>query len=321
MFDQEEAVDEHLNSNFADVIDLTNYEDEEDVQDPAENQLSDRIQKQGKMRRAKSRKAARAQPRKVSHGPSPYPPGGGKRALSSTYNDLDAEGAYAAAAGGSHYEDSRQAVTGSASGSRLASPSRDSLYAAPRAPGMLSKEDKRLSYRSLADSTYGRYDPYASGSGIAPSPSPSIFFGDDNQSILGGGGGTAYAESVRNLISRNSRTNSMVLLDDPGHGLDASGDVGSLWIDEADYAAMNVVSEMARPGKPKLSQVLEEEIEQAKGSLIVASEWPYGMRRYDRDVVLTWQHAVQSRSIRSSGIWSRNIFPRLGYVPVIQEAI
>lgn len=62
----------------------------------------------------------------------------------------------------------------------------------------------------------------------------------------------------------------MVLLED--NGQDPTGDA-ALWIDEADYAAMNAMSEFARPGKPKLAKVLEEEIEQAQGRIIVASEY------------------------------------------------
>jgi hypothetical protein len=190
--------------SYADIIDLTNYDDEEDVNDPVEQQLSDRLQQQGKLRRAKSRKAARG-----FRQPSPsYPPA--PNMLSST------------------------------------KPIRSELR----------KDLHRQSYRSIADSTYGLYDPYGGMRG--PSPSPSVQF-DDTQSIDG--------TSVKNLLSRASRTGSMVLLEDnPGDMDDA------LWIDQADHAAMNIMSEMARPGKPRLSAILEEEIARATGSTMVASE-------------------------------------------------
>ena len=61
----------------------------------------------------------------------------------------------------------------------------------------------------------------------------------------------------------------MVLLED--NGSDPTGDA-ALWIDQSDYAAMTVMSELARPGKPKLGNVLSEEIQQARGSMMVASE-------------------------------------------------
>jgi hypothetical protein len=113
------------------------------------------------------------------------------------------------------------------------------------------------------------YDPYSgmTGPGFRPSPSPSIINFDDTQSIAG--------ESVRNLLSRASRTGSMVLLED--NGGDVHGDAG-LWIDQADFAAMNVMSEMARPGKPKLSAVLEEEIDRSSGAIAVASESDLALR-------------------------------------------
>ena len=62
----------------------------------------------------------------------------------------------------------------------------------------------------------------------------------------------------------------MVLLED--NGGDIEGDA-ALWVDQADYAAMNIMSEMAKAGKPKLGSVIEEEIQRGMGSMIVASEF------------------------------------------------
>ena len=207
------SVDEPLGSasyvdddstSYADIIDLTNYDDEEDVNDPAEQQLSDRLQQQGKLRRARSRKAAHGNRQSTTS----YPPAPSVR---TSTRDLRPE---------SRHEPNRQ------------------------------------SYRSIAESTYGLYDPFSGMRGV--SPSPSVQF-DDLYSTDG--------SSVRNLLSRASRTGSMVLLEDnPGDSNHA------VWVDQADHAAMNVMSEMARPGKPTLSTVLEEEIARAGGSTIVASE-------------------------------------------------
>jgi hypothetical protein len=227
-------------THYADVIDLTNYEDEEDVNDAAEQQLSDRLQQQGKVRRAKSRKAARGLgtgPRSAARSPL-YPP----RPQSNLAYDSDP-----------YSQPDLQTRT----------PSRsypDGLVAPRPGAGMISMDARRDSFRSIADSTYGRYDPFANTNGHFHSPSPSIMF-DDNHSMAG--------ESVHNLLSRASRTGSMVLLED--NGGDTTGDA-ALWIDQADFAAMYIMSEVAKPGKPKLASVLEEEIERATGSLIVASE-------------------------------------------------
>ena len=260
---------------YEDVVDLTNYEDEEDINDPAEHHLSEQLQQQGKVRRAKSRKASKkassGQIRDFHRPTSAYPPSN----RHSNYDEADVERQYAAAASGSLLdpktpEQAPRVAPGTIGGHpRLSSTlslnaeSQPLSGRSPSNPMLSAYHDRSTSYRSLAESTYGRYDPFASagiGGPRHPSPSPSIMF-DDNQSIAG--------ESMRNLISRQSRTQSMVLLEDLS-GADLNAD-DALWIDEADYAAMGILSEMARPGKRKLATVLQEEIEVAKGSLIVAS--------------------------------------------------
>ncbi len=243
--DDNETVDTHDGStHYNDVIDLTNYEDEEDMNDPVENQLSDRLQQQGKVRRAKSRRAARGPTKHTPNSPS-YPPHRRQHSILAPYDDEDRDGPHPAPLR-VPYNDSR-------------SP-QDSVYAPPHTS--TPSNNKRNSYHSVADSTYGRYDPFAGGAaGFAgPSPSLSMMF-DDNQSTMG--------ESVRNLMSNQLRSGSMVLLED--NSGDPTGDA-ALWIDESDYIAMSVLSETARAGKPKLSSVLEEEIQLAKGSMMVASE-------------------------------------------------
>ena len=247
--DDHETIDTHDGStSYADVIDLTNYEDEEDVNDPAENQLSDRLQLQGKMRRAKSRKATRGDPKKSTKSPF-YPSNRRQHSILTPYDEptrADVDSPQGPSGYGSQYE---------------AQSPENSLYAPPRAFAS-PQDERRMSYRSLAESSYGRYDPFAGGpAGFrGVSPSASMMF-DDAQSTAG--------ESVRDLLSRQSRTGSMVLLED--NSGDPTGDA-ALWVDQSDYAAMNALSEVARPGKPKLSTVLDEEIQQASGSMIVASE-------------------------------------------------
>jgi len=282
-----------LSTQYADVIDLTNYDNEEDVNDPAEQHLSDKIQHQGKVRRARSRKAARGQGRPSSgkgmSATSSYPPAPAPRKRPSMLGLDDASQQYAAAAAGandaydalmpdphaptpgrnpfdrtSYGSEKSPFAGGTPSGSRY---SLNTAAQDPYAPPPPLLKPNRQSFRSITDSTYGMYDPYAGGPGLrGPSPSPSIIF-DDAQSIAG--------ESTRNMLSRVSRTGSMVFLDEAGgggRGLDGDAGEGGLWVDQADYAAMSIMSEVARPGKPKLAIVLEEEIARAGGAMIVASE-------------------------------------------------
>ena len=284
-----------LSTQYADVIDLTNYDDEEDVNDPADQHLSNKIQHQGKVRRARSRKAARGQGRhsgsKHMSASSSYPPAPAPRKRPSMLGLDDASHQYAAAAAGTSdaydalmpdphahhsgrnpFDRSSYASEQSPFAGGTPSGSRYSLNTAaqdPYAPPPPLLKPNRQSFRSISDSTYGMYDPYAGGTGLrGPSPSPSIMMFDDAQSIAG--------ESTRNMLSRASRTGSMVFLDEGGaggRGLDGDGGDGGLWVDQADYAAMSIMAEVARPGKPKLASVLEEEIARAGGAMIVASEW------------------------------------------------
>ncbi|WVR09551.1 hypothetical protein IAU60_006620 [Kwoniella sp. DSM 27419] len=264
-----------MDSNYADIIDLTNYEDEEDVNDPAENHLSATLQKEGKVRRARSRKAAKQRSR-ASNQTASYPPSRhtpvhdngqrhnqGRDSLHSTpfrdpRNSECSESRPIASAYNDLLPRTQSSLGYDQALSHLSahSPSEHDPLSPPSMP-FYSPSDRRHSYQSsVADVTFGGYDPFG-GPGIAPSPSPSMFF-DDAASTTG--------ESMRDIISRTSRTQSMVLLED--YGSDPTGDTG-LWVDEADHAAMSILSEMARPGKPKLSVVIEEELVAASGSMIV----------------------------------------------------
>lgn len=64
-----------------------------------------------------------------------------------------------------------------------------------------------------------------------------------------------------------------------------SGSPVGLWIDEADYAAMTILSEQARAGRPKLSKIMDEELEYAEGSMIVATCGPEKLNTVVRNLV------------------------------------
>lgn len=238
-----------LDTSYVDIVDLTNFEDEEDVQDEAERKLSSQVAKEGKVRRARSRKAARgsvAQPPLSPRRPSDL------RLDSSSSSDHT-------------HVDNRISQHQSAYGSEIQAPRTQSAYNLtpgyinPFAGGAL--RENRQSYRSIAESSYGRYDPYGER-GMRDSPSPSMFF-DDSVSVTG--------DSVRGLMNRASQTQSMIMLD--GAAPEDMTDP-TVWINQADFIAMSSMAEHARSGKPKLAQVFEEELELAKGSIMVASMFP-----------------------------------------------
>ncbi|ORX39399.1 hypothetical protein BD324DRAFT_619556 [Kockovaella imperatae] len=331
--------------SYADVIDLTNYDDEEDVNDPAEQQFSDRLQHQGKVQRAKSRKAYRVRGERTSYVPSAYPPtrpshlaygdeghGHFPRGPRSMYDDdeaassrhplshheeMDAEKQYALAAQGapqallspdtSKFQqdamppDPRYAFPPPSSGHGMSRSGSSGPFshqnpfyggAEPYSVGQdLSHQAagpfhtiahaRNDSYRSIADSV--GYDPFATRGGPmgtsfgrgTSSPAPSIFLGDDQHSIAG--------DSIRHLSAQTPRSGSMVYLANPESG-DGSADPG-LWIDRADYHALNAMTEMASAGKPKLATVLEEEISRAEGRMIVATCGPVTLNTVVRNLV------------------------------------
>ncbi|EJU05605.1 hypothetical protein DACRYDRAFT_20041 [Dacryopinax primogenitus] len=83
------------------------------------------------------------------------------------------------------------------------------------------------------------------------------------------------AESVRSLVDRNSQ---LVV---PKHQRTAS----KIDMDDWELDDLNVVSEMARPGRPKLDRILADEVERANGELTVACCGPATLNAMVRKVV------------------------------------
>ncbi|RSH80974.1 uncharacterized protein EHS24_008405 [Apiotrichum porosum] len=339
----------------AGAADLTNFADEDNVKDDAEDELSRHLQKQGKMRRARSRKVAKRaamsdvdsatspppRPQSTLSPPMPYAPLAGadsrpgsrpiSRPPSGYFNKdgqpMPASGDRLAPNGRGHSRVTSMAASSIAPSVRTVDTNPFSVYdeehqamlgpdanADYRSSHLLAPDadyrDRRASHRSVASSVYDRYDPYNGGDGLGlgrpvsfapsymngasptgsagPSRSPSMVFGDD-------------AESMRNAMSVRSRTQSMILLEDtgsraeagksmydagPGAGTANGGlQAGSLWIDEADYAATSVLSEMARGGRPKLGAIFEEELRAAEGSMMVAVCGPTKLNTVVRNLV------------------------------------
>jgi hypothetical protein len=315
--------DEEMAHAGGNIMDYTNYEDETDVNDPAESELSRQIQKQGKLRRAKTRKAeARHRPSDSGHyaGSSVYPPSPGNRhsrhGSSSSSPGLPPGAGYYGEVGGERggllaqpvvdpkrrslsagaYEfrdrDSLMLPDANQNPKRVSGRSvSSSLYETHQ--GLLAagaSDPRRHSYRSVSSSMYDRYDPYNSD---RISPSPSGLFDRDEVSVL-------------------SRTQSMVFLEDAGDEplMAADGLRGSvgLWIDEADYAATSILSESARAGRPKLSQMIDDELGLAEGSIIVGTCGPVKLNVVVRNLV--------SRNIRPGRILKGD---KRGHVAVFSE--
>lgn len=312
-------IDQEMDAAATTLMQLTNYDSDEDVDDPAEAALSQQVQTQGKMRRARTRKRARQQlqQRFEQDSPASYPPQQGNNLSpgmrSSSYNasnsptpgipplpespgyfnnnprhsmspSLMTQDTNAVGLGypSSMYGDDQGLLSVNPRGSGQFDGRRSSSqYDMRRTSGQYDPPDrKRLSAAhdrrgSFASSTYNQFDPYA-GRGTGISPAPSIMFDD--------------ADTTRYAMSVLSRTQSMVMLEDSGTaplrpGSDGMSASPGLWIDEADYAAMTILSEQARAGRPKLAKIMDEEIEHAEGSMIVATCGPEKLNTVVRNLV------------------------------------
>ncbi|BEI83758.1 hypothetical protein CcaverHIS002_0403620 [Cutaneotrichosporon cavernicola] len=321
--DNFDYADEEMAHAGGSIVDYTNYEDEDDINDPAESELSRKIQKQGKLRRAKTRKVeARRIPSDSGYaGSSVYPPSPGKghsqRGSTSSSIGLPPGASYSGdlsgERGGLLAEPVADPRRRSLSAGAYEHRDRDNLlYPDPNPdPRRISgrsmssshyesnqalltanaRDPRRQSYRSVSSSMYDRYDPY-NPDRISPSPSGLV---DD-----------------RDAVSVLSRTQSMVFFEDTGDeplmGADGlRGSVG-LWIDEADYAATTILSESARAGRPKLSHVIDEEIGLAEGSIIVGTCGPIKLNVVVRNLV--------SRNIKPGRILKGD---KRGHVAVFSE--
>jgi len=294
---QYDTFEEEMELAGAQAIDLSLYEGDEDVDDPAEKRLSYHVQKDGKARRARNRMSAR----RIS---------GAMCGNSGAQDDL-MDGLHTVQELSSPVSSQQQGYTAFApappSGPKgyhgdigLGRPSMDrpsNPYAQDDVPrpsfdsvapiqtsGVFQGHNPRNSIagsqHTLDMSPYDEshllvpgskgvsfedeYSPYGSGSAVSPS-TPSL-----------------DASSMREAMAVMSRTQSMVLLQDAGNLSSSS----ALWIDEADYAAMSIMSELARSGRPKLGAIFDEEVERTEGATLVASEYT---RQYKAD----WQHVDQ----------------------------
>lgn len=256
------------------VLDYTNFDGEVDTKAPGEAKISKRLAKEGKMRRAKSRRSAAAAAAKVEldtrakqsghsmAAPIPQPldlsaqdrnfprtsPLAGP--TSPGYNHALPSGASPPATHPPSSFDARYA-TSSADQYRtpthqVPDPFLSPIDAAQRrwsqqsmsnlrapSPGFQHQDNNRLSVTSITDMYRG----------LSPSPGPG-------------------AESIRGLVP-----------DRPGSS--ASGMLGPetrLDIDEQELEDIQVVSEMARPGKPKIDRILADETGRARGAVAVACE-------------------------------------------------
>lgn len=226
------------------VLDYTNFDGEDDTQAPGEANLNKRVQKEGRIRRAKSRRAANA---------------------TSAKDELKQRAEERAR----HLPplDTGYPQPHSPSSSKRLSPS-------PR-PTSPSRSPNFPIYPTLSTTHSGGDEPHASADAYrAGRPSNDHLPGDDKRnrwSLTSGPGNSPPNHSP----PRNSPSpfGSNVFASGPMdsvRNLVAETGIPLLDIDADELEDMHVISEMARPGKPRLDRILADEVERSRGATAVA---------------------------------------------------
>ncbi|KAG8927518.1 hypothetical protein FRC00_002069 [Tulasnella sp. 408] len=277
------------------VLDLTNFDGDDDTYAPGEKNLSLKLRKEGRMRRAKSKKVAVAAQAKAALD---------KKAAAlaaAAENDQSSAkivppSAYKSPAKARNYDPTEVLLSPTQRTSNLAGDGFESHSAltTPAPPTWGGSTPRtttpRLEDVPLSPPPQGPLSPIptharnlssmdANRSSVADSlldrlPSPGPY---DDTKTLGG------SESMRHLMPHQPYIDASNPTT-PGSGL-AAGDDVALDMDEEELEDLAVVSETARPGKPKLDKILHDEVERAKGAVAVACCGPTSLNALTRKVV------------------------------------
>ncbi|KZT58957.1 hypothetical protein CALCODRAFT_481890 [Calocera cornea HHB12733] len=329
------------------ILDMTNFDYEDDTRMPGEAQLSQKVRKEGKVRRAISRRvtnaaAAKREPRSKAHdsagssllpydqgsptkespppvppnappssyrppgAPEPasnrprsfYPPGHpGRR--SDNMGPYEQEPRYAAVSSADMYADGTDPLSFGPP-----APVRPPRAQRSPMPGATPTDERQRPFPSayVEPSDPYRHDFPGSSSSVTlqqynspydqPYVRPTHTRRESTQSSLYTMGGTqtpslyAYdtnydartpgaGESVRSLVDRKGQSFG------PSHHRSES----KVEMDDWEADDLNVVSEMARPGRPKLDRILADEVERAHGTLAVACCGPSSLNAMVRKLV------------------------------------
>lgn len=245
------------------ILDLTNFDGDNDTRLPGEDAINRRVMKDGKLRRAKTREAARAAKKAFEEGAT---------------DDVNRD----ESRGRSGYKTHKRGQ-----------PSADSLM--PQVPhGRRSRLSSEIDLRSTLDVSPERTEPYWTQYNVQSPPSRRVSQVSRPGSYLEADGlNLSRAPSPSRRVSQVSRPGSYLEAEglnlsrapSPFKELDPNSDAYSvrglverdmisgeirLDVDKQEMKDVSVVAEHARPGKPKLDRIIADEVLQARGPIIVA---------------------------------------------------
>lgn len=253
-------VPEDLNlAHETNILELTNFEGEEDMTTPSEKNLSLKLKKEGRLRRMQTRRLGKVAGLRKDLEPSQI------------YNHLRSQPDHRAPL----LRTSRQSVLSTNSNDRLipVSPLSERPLSALSESDLSNSPVQRYGdspHRSRPPSSLANILEYSTVSWVAPPPviedgpppSPRTRTQWDDKS---------EAERSRPYL--------------PPIMTNGPPDLPGLEIDEQEAKEVDIMSEHARPGKPKLDKVIADEVEQSGGSVVVACCGPSSLDAMVRKII------------------------------------
>jgi len=220
------------------VLDYTNFDGEDDTQAPGEANLNKRVQKEGRIRRAKSRRAASAAVAKEELSQrlgererNPPPP------IDPRYAQLLAASQSLSPPPITNFP--KYPTLSSTTIGEEPHASADAYRGGKIPNEHVPGDDKRNRWSIASVTLQGGLSPSnQTPPRNSPSPVASNVFA------------TGAMESVRNLVAETG--------------------IPLLEIDEEEMEDLHIISEMARPGKPRWDRILADEVERSRGAIGVA---------------------------------------------------
>ncbi|KAG2111597.1 uncharacterized protein F5147DRAFT_92393 [Suillus discolor] len=229
------------------ILELTNFDGDDDTALPGEHNLSRKVKKEGKLRRAQSRKFSGEKTVRLLQPPS-----------RPSNMQLAANGVSAISAT-SGLSTNRLLPSSINSDKRWSEMSMDTFASPTSMCGDSPTRGRQSTYHEPTFSLNGRSSQMGHAGPSTPRYSTSSWEGKSD------------AGSFRGLLPSSAPNGSL--------------DPVQFDISEEEARDINVVAEHARPGKPKLDRILADEVEQSEGSVMVACCGPTSLNVMVRKII------------------------------------
>ncbi|KAG6370098.1 hypothetical protein JVT61DRAFT_12504 [Boletus reticuloceps] len=258
--DDEPPADEMSVAHESNILDLTNFDGDVDVALPGEAYLSHRLGKEGKLLRMQSRKhSAMWGMKQDARLPHPL--------------------ATSEARTSRHVQDPRQAYS-----DRYTTPSPSSLV--PQRPKILTLSTHSTERPHSASSEIDLWSPFSHRSDsplLSHSPLNLVPLSSDLPSTVSVV--TVHDGSRSPVYPVRSLTTNTYLHESHSAGPSTPTQGVPFQMDEREAIDVHVVSEHARPGKPKLDKLIADEVQASKGAIVVACCGPTSLNAMVRKIV------------------------------------